>query len=118
MAAIARQTLLDSMPPEPDVHALAEAVRRAAADPGRRLVVPDDDPTGVQTVHGIDVLTTWSVGDLAAALVRPDRLFYVLTNSRALDRPAAVALAAQLAANLADASEQTGVRADLISRGD
>jgi len=31
---------------------------------GKKVVVIDDDPTGTQTVHGINVLTAWSVAML------------------------------------------------------
>jgi hypothetical protein len=53
-------------------HRLAAAACRAGPISGRsagssaraagRLVVLDDDPTGTQTVHGLDVLADWSVG--------------------------------------------------------
>ena len=115
---ISREALLAALPPLPDTRALREEIGRAVADRSRRVVVLDDDPTGVQTVHDIDVLTTWEVEDLAAALRRPEPLFYVLTNSRALPRAGAVALATELAANLAAAATGTGIRPDMISRGD
>jgi uncharacterized protein YgbK (DUF1537 family) len=107
-----------TLPPEPDVRALSAEIRGAVGHPRHRVVVFDDDPTGVQTVHDIDVLTTCDVGDLAAALNRPEPLFYVLTNSRALTRPDAVALAAQLAERLATAQARAGVTCDVISRSD
>jgi Sugar-binding N-terminal domain len=51
---------------------------------GRRVVVLDDDPTGVQSMHGVPVLTTWTVEDLRWALDQPSPTFYVLTKSRSL----------------------------------
>jgi uncharacterized protein YgbK (DUF1537 family) len=48
------------------------------------MVVLDDDPTGTQTVHGVAVLTEWSVGSLQAELEARPPCFFVLTNSRAL----------------------------------
>jgi uncharacterized protein YgbK (DUF1537 family) len=107
-----------TLPPEPDIRALSAEIRSAVGHPRHRVVVLDDDPTGVQTVHDIDVVTTWDVGDLAAALNRPEPFFYVLTNSRALTRTDAVALAAQLAERLATAQARTGVTCDVISRSD
>jgi uncharacterized protein YgbK (DUF1537 family) len=110
--------LFRSLPSEPDVSALWAEIRAAVVDPRRRVVVLDDDPTGAQTMHAIDVLTTWEVEALAAALASPDPLFYVLTNSRSLPRQEAVDLAAGIAANLAQAMDQTGVQAAVISRSD
>ena len=48
-----------------------------------KIVVLDDDPTGTQTVHGVPVLTEWSIPSLVAELTAPGPCFYILTNSRA-----------------------------------
>ena len=40
----------------------------ALADAGRRIAVLDDDPTGSQTVHGVDVVTVFEPDALAAGL--------------------------------------------------
>lgn len=114
----ARSALLGTLPPEPDVRALRDEIQAAASNRSRRVVVLDDDPTGVQTVHDVDVLTMWDTPALAAALERPEPLFYVLTNSRALSRTDAVRLAGDVARNLAEASARTGIAVDLVSRGD
>lgn len=113
-----RGTLLSTLPPEPEVRPLRDEIRASVFAGDRRIVVLDDDPTGVQTVHDVDVLTTWDVPELSAAMERPDPLFYVLTNSRALSRAAAVRLAAEVAGNLAAAAHRTKVGVDVISRGD
>jgi hypothetical protein len=47
-----------TLPPKPDIRALTAEIRGAVGHPRHRVVVLDDDPTGVQTVHDIDVLTT------------------------------------------------------------
>lgn len=111
-----RAELLASLPPEPDVSELWAEIRRKVSRSRRRMVVLDDDPTGVQTVHDIDVLTTWQVDDLSHALRDSRPLFYVLTNSRALDRAAAVNLAREIVDNLAIAG--AGIEVDVVSRGD
>ena len=46
----------------------------------RPIIVLDDDPTGTQTVHDIDVYTDWSAESIAAGFKTP--VFFVLTNSR------------------------------------
>lgn len=51
-----------------------------------RLVVLDDDPTGVQTVHDVAVYTHWREEDLRDAFQNPEKLFYILTNSRGFTR--------------------------------
>ena len=75
---------LDNLPPEYPEDDLEGQVRAAVAASGRKLVVLDDDPTGVQTVHDIAVLSRWGVDELAAELERDAPAFFLLTNSRSL----------------------------------
>lgn len=48
----------------------------------RKLVVLDDDPTGVQTVHDISVYTDWDDESIRQGFLEENNLFYILTNSR------------------------------------
>ncbi|KZV41681.1 hypothetical protein F511_25504 [Dorcoceras hygrometricum] len=50
----------------------------------KTLVVLDDDPTGTQTVHDIEVLTEWSIESLAEQFGKKPKCFFILTNSRSL----------------------------------
>lgn len=54
---------LSSQPPELRIPDALEEIRARVERSGVRLVVLDDDPTGTQTVHGVPVLTTWTVED-------------------------------------------------------
>ena len=57
-----------NLPPvrvEPDAR---RRIRRALAEAGRRIAVLDDDPTGSQTVHDVDVVTVFEPDELAAGL--------------------------------------------------
>ncbi|UCD30616.1 MAG: hypothetical protein JSV03_01965 [Planctomycetota bacterium] len=83
-----------------------------------KVVVLDDDPTGTQTVHGVGVLTTWSVDTLAAELADPDPVFYLLTNSRSLPLAEAEKLNVEIGRNLASASQQIGRDFAVVSRSD
>ena len=49
----------------------------------RKIIVLDDDPTGVQTVNGISVFTDWTAESFAAGFAEKNSMFFVLTNSRA-----------------------------------
>ena len=51
--------------------------------PRTRVVVLDDDPTGIQTVHGCLLLTQWNRSTVAVAFEDDCPFFYVLTNTRA-----------------------------------
>ena len=48
----------------------------------KKIVVLDDDPTGVQTVHDIHVYTNWDHDSIKAGFEEENNLFYVMTNSR------------------------------------
>lgn len=48
-------------------------------------VVIDDDPTGIQTVHGCLVLTKWDIRTLQSAFKDTVPFFFILSNSRALN---------------------------------
>ena len=52
---------LSSQPPELRIEGALEEIRGRVLESGKRVVVLDDDPTGVQSVHGVPVLTTWTV---------------------------------------------------------
>lgn len=49
-----------------------------------KLIVLDDDPTGVQTVNGISVFTDWTPQSIEAGFDEPQKIFYILTNSRSM----------------------------------
>jgi len=117
------QLLQNKLPVRHDVQNRAD-IRKALSAKGQKLVVVDDDPTGTQTVHGIRVYMDWSFDTLYRALSRPDEVFYISTNSRALPPSEMRALTHALGANLLASSRkiagETGknVRLLLASRSD
>jgi uncharacterized protein YgbK (DUF1537 family) len=111
------RSLLDSLPAPAKGDDFAR-VRQLVAAGRTKLVVLDDDPTGTQTVHGVDVLADWSVPSLAAALADPRPCFYVLTNTRSLPAPEAAARVREVASNLSAAGAAADVGFTVASRGD
>lgn len=93
-------------------------IQSQITSPSRKIIVLDDDPTGTQTVHGVPVLTTWTVETLAEEFSRDTNLFYILTNSRSLTPDGANTLAREIGANLAQAAKQCDVELEIISRSD
>ena len=96
---------------------LAEIGRRVAAG-GRKIVVLDDDPTGVQSVHDVPVLADWSVEELRWGLSQPSPTFFVLTNSRSLPESRAVEMNREIVRSLVEAAEEVGADFVLTSRSD
>lgn len=62
---IPKSVLFDGLPAEWK-QGFKEAIRKHIEADRIKIVVLDDDPTGTQTVHGLTVLTEWSVESLAA----------------------------------------------------
>jgi uncharacterized protein YgbK (DUF1537 family) len=83
-----------------------------------KIIVLDDDPTGSQTVHGCLLLTGWDVETLREALADEAPLFFVLTNTRAMEPQRAAALTREVCRNLRQALEGTGINPLLVSRSD
>ncbi len=110
--------LLAHLPAEPDEGNLFSEIQQAVDKSKRKLVVIDDDPTGTQTVHDVELLTTWNSALLIQALREDSRLFYLLTNSRSMPQPAAVQLNHDIAALLIAASQATQVDFVIASRSD
>ncbi len=110
--------LLASLPPEPNEASLFAEIQQEVAGSQRKLVVIDDDPTGTQTVHDIELFTTWDRQTLAEALQNESRLFYLLTNSRSMPESDAVQLNHETAQQLAAASEETKIGFVVVSRSD
>lgn len=84
----------------------------------KKVVVLDDDPTGTQTVHGVKIITQWNEGNFVELLNSPDRLFYVLTNSRSLPENEAMELTRKILTSLCRAAVKTKTQVSVISRGD
>ena len=114
---ITKSTFLAALPPEwPEDP--SPQLSRQIRETGRRLVILDDDPTGGQTIHGLEVLTRWNPELLRQALSADSRTFFILTNSRSMPADEAAALDQEIAIQLAAASLETGVEFDLLVRGD
>jgi uncharacterized protein YgbK (DUF1537 family) len=93
-------------------------IRDANARAGRRIAVLDDDPTGSQTVHGIDVVTDAEGPEIGVALAAPGSACFILTNTRSLPEPDAVELNRRLGRSLLRRGRGLDAPIDLVSRSD
>ncbi len=84
----------------------------------RKLVVFDDDPTGIQTVHGCLVLTTWDEATLTAAFQDKISFFYILTNIRALPLVEAKRVLSEACRMVSKISQKMGIDVKILSRSD
>lgn len=117
LPALNLQQTLMSLPPDWPQDLLPD-IRRRIQENRRKLIVLDDDPTGTQTVHGIPVLTTWTVDAIQAELESDYPAVYILTNSRSLGQDNAVTLAREIGAAVNLAAARAGVNVEVVSRSD
>jgi len=84
----------------------------------RKIIVLDDDPTGIQTVHSIPVYTSWDLSTLRQIMKDKYKVIYILTNSRALTSIETRRLHEQLAKDLRRVAVEERKGVLLISRSD
>ena len=82
MTKILKKERFDKIPSIDEAQA-DQKLKNLLKDFHRKIVVLDDDPTGVQTVHDISVYTDWSEDSIAAGFAEENSMFFILTNSRA-----------------------------------
>ena len=83
-----------------------------------KIVVLDDDPTGVQTVHDISVYTDWTEESIRAGFAEENKVFYILTNSRGMTAAETTQVHKDIAARVAKVSQETGIPYMFMSRSD
>lgn len=84
----------------------------------QKIVVLDDDPTGVQTVHDVSVYTDWEEESIRRGFEEDEDLFYILTNSRSFSAEETVRVHKEIARRVYKAAREKGLEFQLISRGD
>ena len=84
----------------------------------KKIVVLDDDPTGVQTVHDISVYTNWEKETIRQGFEEKNNLFYILTNSRGFTAEQTTAAHNEISAVVDEVARETGREYIFISRSD
>ena len=84
----------------------------------KKLVVLDDDPTGVQTVHDVSVYTDWEEESIRKKKKKKEAMFFILTNSRSFSVEETTKVHQDIAARVAKVARELGQDFMIISRGD
>ena len=109
--------ILSSYPPVNE-KAVDELLAKEIAGSNKKIVVLDDDPTGVQTVHDISVYTNWSEDSIRKGFAEENKLFYILTNSRGFTAAQTEIAHREIAKAVDAVSKETGKEYIFISRSD
>lgn len=83
-----------------------------------KLVVLDDDPTGIQTVHGCLLITQWDEASIRKGFEDKEPFFYILTNTRAMTREDAAKVTREAMEMVVRVNEDFGYRLIIVSRSD
>ena len=84
----------------------------------KKLVVLDDDPTGVQTVHDVSVYTDWEEESIRKGFEEKENMFFILTNSRSFSVEETTKVHQDIAERVAKVAGELGQDFMIISRGD
>ncbi len=122
VASLNLKSTIAGLPPAPSTDIL-KSVQSLLKDDNLRipiLVALDDDPTGTQTCHDVNVLTVWDKDTLIEQFRQTPHGggFFILTNSRALHPPQARDLMREICTNLKEAAGQAAVEFEIVSRSD
>ena len=84
----------------------------------RKIVVLDDDPTGIQTVHDISVYTDWSRESIGRGFEEKNKMFFILTNSRGFTAEQTAKAHEEIGKQVDRTAKERGMEYLIVSRGD
>ncbi|MGX8237932.1 four-carbon acid sugar kinase family protein [Exiguobacterium undae] len=109
---------LANLPALPDAQVVDDLLFEELRQFKHKIIVLDDDPTGVQTVHGVSVYTDWTAESIEAGFKEEQPMFFILTNSRGFTSEETRQVHEDIAATIQQVSNQLHQPFILISRGD
>jgi len=115
---ILKDSVIQRYPLPAEQAQLKSELQESLAELDRKIVVLDDDPTGVQTVHNISVYTDWSEETIQSAFMESSPMFFILTNSRSLTAEDTAKLHRDIALTLLKVSARLDKKFIIISRSD
>ncbi|GKU83851.1 four-carbon acid sugar kinase family protein [Niallia sp. NCCP-28] len=104
--------------PSVDTSIVNEMIEKELKKLNKKIIVLDDDPTGVQTVHGVSVYTDWSLDSIDKGFKEANSMFFILTNSRGFTAAETTKAHQEIAANIVKAAKKNNRDFTIISRGD
>ena len=110
--------LLTAYPPEKRVLDARERILKKLEADGAKIVVLDDDPMGTQSIHSVDVYTSFRERELQGLFDGSDTLCFLSTNSRSLSESDAFELNLMLSQRIKRCAESAGRKLLIASRSD
>jgi len=104
--------------PSVDLNLVNKLYEKELLDLNKKIVVLDDDPTGVQTVHDVSVYTDWSLDSIEKGFLEKSSIFFVLTNSRGFTASETEKAHKEIALNVIKVAKKYNREFLIISRSD
>ena len=82
------------------------------------MAVLDDDPTGIQTVHGCLLITRWDEESVRLGFEDAEPFFYILTNTRAMTREDAEQVTREAMEMVVKVNQDYSYQLIIVSRSD
>lgn len=102
----------------PPLSGIKEALKKEINGTPGKILVLDDDPTGIQTVHDVAVYTSWDEESIRNAFREKERVTYILTDSRSFTQEKTRAVHREIALAFQKISKELQIPYTVISRGD
>ena len=112
------QETFSKLSPLPDENQVNELLTKELEQFNKKIIVLDDDPTGVQTVHNISVYTDWSAESIEAGFKEDNSMFFILTNSRSFTAEETEKAHKEIATIVNETARKFDREYIIISRGD
>lgn len=101
-----------------DVKIVDELLTKELNELNKKIIVLDDDPTGVQTIHDISVYTDWSKESIEKGFLEENSMFFILTNSRGFTAAETEKAHKEIASNIVEVAKKFDKEFIVISRSD
>ena len=101
-----------------NIEFINELLKKEVANNKHKIIVLDDDPTGVQTVHDISVYTNWDYDSIYQGFAEKNKIFYILTNSRAFTEEQTIKVHQEIARNIIKVAKEQQKSYIIVNRSD
>ncbi|MFD0897285.1 four-carbon acid sugar kinase family protein [Loigolactobacillus binensis] len=118
MSTYLAKDVFAKIPAQPDPEKVAILLATELKRLNKKIVVLDDDPTGVQTVHDISVYTDWTKASIEQGFAETNAMFFILTNSRGFTATETEQVHREIAATVSEVAKEQHQEFLFISRSD
>ncbi|EOL45284.1 four-carbon acid sugar kinase family protein [Enterococcus phoeniculicola] len=118
MSRVKVADVFNQIPQKPDESVVDMQLKTELNKLEKKIIVLDDDPTGVQTVHDISVYTDWETDSIRKGFLEENSMFFILTNSRGFTEAQTIKAHKEIAERICKIAKETQKEFLVISRGD